>query len=119
MILCFLSVFPQVTLAAVYPTEISETIEDGYYKTTKTYALSDDEDPEEIPKEIFKKDGIRYTFSDLLQKEVKTDKKCVQNKIVENKVTNKLDDIKSQIKADHKKVYTKTDRTFDDDGMSL
>jgi hypothetical protein len=53
----------------VYPCDVAETRENGGRQIVKTYELNANENPEDIPREDFDRDGWTYTLTDILRKE--------------------------------------------------
>ncbi|MDR1668987.1 MAG: hypothetical protein LBR76_03430 [Oscillospiraceae bacterium] len=56
----------------LYPTDVSETEEDGIRRIVKTYELGEGDDPADIPRESFERDGWRYSLTDITKKETAT-----------------------------------------------
>jgi hypothetical protein len=53
----------------VYPSDVTETRENGGRQIVKTYDLNADENPADIPREDFERDGWRYTLTDITRRE--------------------------------------------------
>ena len=53
----------------IYPVSIYESSDNGINQIIKTYELSDNEKPEDIPRESFQTGGIYYELSDIIKKE--------------------------------------------------
>lgn len=53
----------------LYPTDVSETEENGVRRIVKTYELGAADDPADIPRESFERDGWVYSLTDITKKE--------------------------------------------------
>jgi hypothetical protein len=53
----------------LYPSDVSGALENGTRWILKIYELSENENPETIPREGFTRDGWRYELADILKKE--------------------------------------------------
>lgn len=53
----------------VYPSDVTEVREAGHWEIIKTYELSEDENPEDIPRSSFERSGWVFTLTDILRKE--------------------------------------------------
>jgi hypothetical protein len=61
---------PELTAEIVlYPVDVTETREDGGRQIVKTYELSADEDPADIPRGDFERNGLKYTLTDIVKRE--------------------------------------------------
>lgn len=56
-------------LPKLYPISVYESNENGIRKIIKTYELSEDEKPEDIPCDDFEQGNLNYTLSDIIKKE--------------------------------------------------
>ena len=59
-------VIPQVFM---FPSDVTETVENGVRYIVKTYELTADEKPEDISRETFVRGGYTYTLTDIIRKE--------------------------------------------------
>jgi len=53
----------------VYPVSIYESSDNGINQIIKTYELSENEKPEDIPRDGFQRNGLYYELSDIIKKE--------------------------------------------------
>ncbi|GHU36001.1 hypothetical protein FACS1894105_05650 [Clostridia bacterium] len=63
---------PQTSAPAVvtmYPVRVSETFDNGVRQIIKTYELSANEKPKDIPREDFEQSSWKYTLTDIVMKE--------------------------------------------------
>jgi|GEM_PF-2781060 len=60
------SALPQ---ALMFPSDVTETVENGVRRVIKTYELTETENPEDIPREAFERGGYRYELTDVLRRE--------------------------------------------------
>jgi hypothetical protein len=58
-----------VPVVFMYPVDVRETRENGGRQIVKTYELSPLENPANIPRESFERNGWRYTLTDILRRE--------------------------------------------------
>lgn len=56
---------PDPLLAELYPAEVQTVIENGYRHIAKTYILTAEDNPSNIPRESFVRDGWLYTLNDI------------------------------------------------------
>jgi len=56
-------------LPELYPVSVYESSENGIKKIIKTYELSEDEKPEDIPHDDFQQGNFNYTLADIIKKE--------------------------------------------------
>lgn len=73
IILCLICCVPVKTVygaGTLYPIEIWENRQDGKKEVVKTYELSDEESPDDIPKDSFEWSGWRYELADIIKKEI-------------------------------------------------
>jgi hypothetical protein len=56
----------------LYPIDVTENDKGGYREIVKTYELSADEKPSDIPHSDFERGGYKYTLSDIIRKETAT-----------------------------------------------
>lgn len=54
----------------LFPVDIWESGQDGKKEVVKTYELSDEESPDDIPKDSFEWSGWRYELVDIIKKEI-------------------------------------------------
>ena len=55
------------TSCELYPADVQTVIEDGKRQIVKTYTLTAGENPDNIPRESFERDGWIYTLTDITQ----------------------------------------------------
>lgn len=60
---------PELTIPKVYPVSVYETSENGIRQVIKTYELSDDELPSDIPRDSFERNNRTYELADIIKKE--------------------------------------------------
>ena len=60
---------PAPVISTLYPTGVYNTEEGGIRWIVRTYELGADEDPADIPRGNFTRDGWRYSITDILKKE--------------------------------------------------
>lgn len=60
---------PPVRAAALYPTDVVETIEGGNRRLEKIYLLTAADNPANIPTEDFEREGYRYTLLDVTRQD--------------------------------------------------
>ena len=60
---------PPVRVAALYPTDVVETIEGGNRRLEKIYLLTAADNPANIPTEDFEREGYRYTLLDVTRQD--------------------------------------------------
>lgn len=60
---------PPVRTAALYPTDVVETVEGGNRRLEKVYLLTAADNPANIPTEDFEREGYRYTLLDVTRQD--------------------------------------------------
>lgn len=60
---------PPVRSAALYPTDVVETVEGGNRRLEKVYLLTAADNPANIPTEDFEREGYRYTLLDVTRQD--------------------------------------------------
>lgn len=60
---------PPVQTAALYPTDVVETVEGGNRRLEKVYLLTAADNPANIPTEDFEREGYRYTLLDVTRQD--------------------------------------------------
>ena len=53
----------------IYPSDVTETKADGVWRIVKTYELAANENPADIPRADFEREGWRFTLTDIIRKE--------------------------------------------------
>lgn len=56
----------------VYPSDVTELHDESGWQIIKTYELDEGENPADIPRESFERNGYRFTLTDILRKETAT-----------------------------------------------
>jgi len=80
----------------IYPVSVTETVKNGRREIVKTYELSPNEKPSDIPRDNFERDGYLYELSDITKKDnVRTEQK---NHIETVKVNSNTKDFDSILK---------------------
>ena len=91
------------TVNELYPIEISETIENDYNVIVKTYAISPDENPNNIPRGDFSKYNERYIFSEIVRRENSANNKIQHTETVTiNTKSQNMESILSQLAQEMK-----------------
>jgi hypothetical protein len=57
------------TKIVLYPVDVAETRENGERRVVKTYELSADEDPADIPRDSFERNGWQFSLTDIIRRE--------------------------------------------------
>ncbi|MDR1137238.1 MAG: hypothetical protein LBK91_02840, partial [Synergistaceae bacterium] len=60
---------PAPAIPALYPSGVYETLENGVRWIVKTYELGAGENPENIPRDSFERDGWTYSLTEIIKKE--------------------------------------------------
>jgi hypothetical protein len=60
---------PAPAIVTVYPSDVTETRENGGRQIIKTFELMPGENPEDIPRDSFERDGWEFTLTDIIRKE--------------------------------------------------
>ena len=60
---------PMTPIIKVYPSGVTETVENGNRLIIKTYELDASEKPEDIPREPFERGGWTFSLTDIIRKE--------------------------------------------------
>ena len=68
--------YPEDMRNELFPADVQTVIVDGMRQIIKTYILTADQSPTDIPRESFERDGWRYTLTDVTEKRINgTDKR--------------------------------------------
>lgn len=85
----------------VYPIDVEETEENGFYMIVRTYALSSNEEPKNIPRNNFTKYGEKYIFSEITKKENSTQNRIQHIETVTiNTPKNTMESVLSQLESE-------------------
>jgi len=80
--------------AELYPSEVQTVIEGNTRKIVKTYILTAGQNPDNIPRESFTRDGWQYTLTDITEKRTsRTDTRSHTETVEINTDANDLNDI--------------------------
>ena len=78
----------------IYPLSVTETVKSGRREIVKTYELSPNEKPSDIPRDNFERDGYLYELSDITKKDnVRTEQKNHSETVKVDTATNDFDSI--------------------------
>ena len=89
-----------VRTAALYPTDVVESMEDGNRRLEKIYLLTAADDPSHIPTEDFEREGYRYTLLDVTRQDyTESETKEHTEKFTLKSKTKDMDKIMPQLAA--------------------
>ena len=60
---------PASTQVLMFPSDVTEMVDNGVRRIIKTYELTADEKPEDIPRDSFERGGYKYMLTDIIRRE--------------------------------------------------